>query len=47
VAKKKSREKYKPDPVATLMTDLKRTGIWIVVSVAVVAAFAVVIESVL
>lgn len=47
VAKKKSKEKYKPDEVATLMTDLKRTGLWVVISVVVVVALAIVVEGVI
>lgn len=47
VAKRKKKEKYTPDAVATFMTDLKRTAIWIFVSVLSVAALAVVIETML
>lgn len=45
VAKKKGKEKYKPDQVATLLTDLKRTGVWIAISVGVVVLLAVVVEN--
>lgn len=47
LAKKKAKEKYKPDEVATLMTDLKRMVLWISVSVVTVAALAFVAENVL
>lgn len=46
VARKKSKEKYRPDEVATLMTDLKRMGFWVVFSVAAVVGLAFIIESV-
>lgn len=46
VAKNKGKEKYKPDQVATLLTDLKRTGLWIAISVGVVVLIAVVVESI-
>lgn len=47
MARKNAKEKYKPDAVVTLMTDLKRTGLWVVVSIAVVVVLAFVIENVL
>lgn len=47
MARKKSVKKYEPDAVATLMTDLKRTGLWIGISIAVVVALAFTIETVL
>mgnify|MGYP001237737759 CR=1 FL=1 len=47
MAKQKAKEKYKPDEVVTLMTDLKRTGLWVIISVVVVVALAIVVEGVI
>lgn len=47
MAKKQGRTKYKPDEIATLMTDLKRTGIWTVLAIAAVIVIALIIERVI
>ncbi|WP_157360865.1 hypothetical protein [Numidum massiliense] len=46
MAKQKRREKYQPDENKTLMTDMKRIGLWSVLSTGIVVVVAVVIEAV-